>query len=421
MNTQPFCGIDFGTSNSTVAIARGDDVAMVALEDGKTTLPSAIFFTPAMNVHFGRDAVAAYLEGEDGRLLRGIKKILGTSLMGEKTLIGNRNIAFSQVLATFIGHLKAKADHAAGQEIDSVVMGRPVHFHDNDPDADQKSEDTLADIARAAGFKHIRFLYEPIAAAFAHEAHIPRETLSLVVDLGGGTSDFSVIKICRDHMKKQDRSDDILANAGVRVGGTNFDTRLSIARFMPELGFGGHYRDDFDAEKLLPVPASAYYQLAEWAHVHQAQTAKAIAATQDILRRALEPQHLARLKHVQENRLGHALLQTAEEVKIALTEQDDASAVLKALDPDLVFSSTRSDFEQAIAGEIRKIDGTIGECLARAGVRAQDIGLIIMTGGSTELPIINRMVRAMFPAAQISQDNKFGSVGLGLAHHGAAL
>lgn len=419
MDTQPSCGIDFGTSNSTVAIASGDDISMVALEDGKATLPSAIFFTDTMKAHFGRDAVAAYLDGEDGRLLRGIKKILGTSLMNEKTLIGNRSIAFSKVLSTFIAHLKAQADHAAGQDIENVVLGRPVHFHDNDPDADKKSEDTLAEIARSVGFKTIKFLYEPIAAAFAHEVNIQQETLSLVVDLGGGTSDFSVIKICKDKMKKADRSDDILANSGVRVGGTNFDTRLSIASFMPALGFGGQYRDDFDAAKVLPVPASVYYQLSEWSQVNHAQTAKAIVNTQDIFRRALEPHLIGRLKKIQENRLGHALLQKTEDVKIALTEHDCASASLKALDPDLIFSSTRQAFEQAISAEIQKIVHAIEDCLQRAGTTPDQIGLVIMTGGSTELPIINRIIRTMFPLARISQDNKFGSVGLGLAHHGA--
>lgn len=414
------CGIDFGTSNSTVAIAKDHNVSLVAVEDGKTTLPSAIFFTEALKPFYGRDAISAYLDGEDGRLLRGIKKILGTSLMNEMTLIGRRNIAFSKVLSSFIGHLKNQAELAAGQEITKVVMGRPVHFHDNDPGADQKSEETLSDIAKAVGFKDVQFLYEPIAAAFAHEVNIAHETLSLVVDLGGGTSDFSVIKLARNKMTKPDRTDDILANAGVRIGGTNFDARLSLASFMPALGFGSEYRDAFDPDKFYPAPLNVYHQLSEWSLVNHAQTAKAIANTQDILRLATEPELIARLKNLQSRRLGHALLQKTEEVKISLTDDDEASATLAALDPDLVFSSTRQNFETAIAQDIEKIVLTIHECLSLAGVKAQDIGLIIMTGGSTELPIINSIIRDMFPKAEISQDNKLGSVGLGLAYKGAA-
>lgn len=419
MPTNTVCGIDFGTSNSTVAIAHQSDRTLVPLEDGRTTLPSSIFFPHRAMPLFGREATQAYLDGEEGRLLRGLKKILGTSLMDDKTTIGNKAVAFTQILQTFIDHLKSRAEEFSGSPIEHVVMGRPVHFHDNDPGADQKSQATLETIAKAAGFNHIEFLYEPIAAAFAHESKIADEKLSLVIDLGGGTSDFTVIRISKDKMAKADRRDDILATSGVRIGGTTFDYRLSMKSFMPALGMGTKYKDMFDPKKLMPVPASVYAQLSDWAMVHFAQTKKAVNDTLDIKRRAVNLPKIERLWTVQQNHLGHALLEKVEESKIALTETNDHTAYLKDLGEHCPFATTRVDFETAISKDVDKVFTSIAECLSLAGIKEKQIDLIILTGGSTELPMINLMVQKMFPHAQISQGNKLDSVGLGLAYRAA--
>lgn len=307
MSLIPYCGIDFGTSNSTVAIAKGHDKSLVLLEEGKTTLPSAIFFHTGAPPVFGRAGINAYIGGDEGRLMRGLKKILGTSLMEEKTTIGRRAVSFTEILQNFLSHLKHKADEAAGGTVDHVVLGRPVHFHDDDADADAKSEQTLESVARAAGFNHIEFLYEPIAAAFAHESKIENEKLSLVIDLGGGTSDFTIIKIGQNRASGTNRHDDVLATSGVRVGGTTFDYRFSLKSFMPELGLGSQYRDLFDRSKLHYAPLGVYTQLSDWAFVNHAQTRKAIADTMDIKRRSLSPEKLERLLKLQQNHLGHAL------------------------------------------------------------------------------------------------------------------
>lgn len=413
------CGIDFGTSNSTVAISKGAEKTLVPLEDGKTTLPSAVFFKDRKAPLYGREAISAYMDGEEGRLMRGLKKILGTSLMEDKTQIGNRNVGFTEILKTFITHLKLRADEYTGDTIENVVMGRPVHFHDDNDAADTKSQSTLESIARDVGFKNIEFLYEPIAAAFAHEAKIKEEKLSLVVDLGGGTSDFTVIKICAANSKKSDRRDDILATSGVRIGGTTFDYRLSFKGFMPALGVGTKYRDDFDKKKLMLVPVSVYAQLSDWSLVNFAQTKKAIAETLDLKRRSLDAPKLERLLKLQQNHLGHALLAEVESAKIALTDSENYTAGLIDLGADFAVPVTRKEFEHAIHTDVEKVFAAVDTCLKDAGVTKEHIDLIILTGGSTELPIINTMVRALFPHAAISQGNKLDSVGLGLAYRAA--
>ncbi len=408
------CGIDFGTSNSTVSVTDKKGKRLVRLEDDKTTLPSAMFFQKGKAPVFGRAAIYAYTEGEEGRFMRGLKKILGTSLMEERTLIGNKSVTFREILKTFLIHLKESAEEHTGGAIDSVVLGRPVHFHDNDAQADRKSESVLEEVAKDAGFKHTAFLFEPIAAAFAHEQNINEEKLSLVVDLGGGTSDFTVIRLSKDKLDKKDRSDDILSTSGVRIGGTTFDARLSLQNFMPELGMGSHYLDIFDKEKRHPMPSGVYFQLSDWALVNFAQTKKSIIETRDILTCTLAPQKLNRLLKLQENHLGHAFLGEVEKTKIALTDHTEYAARFDDLDFNLNLS--RQDFETSIAQDVDSINRAIGECLARAQVKEEQIGLVILTGGSTELPVINDMVKKRFPASSFSVGNKLDSVGLGLAY-----
>ncbi|WP_039016711.1 Hsp70 family protein, partial [Cupriavidus sp. SHE] len=167
------CGVDFGTSNSTVGWVRPGASTLLPLEDDKATLPSVIFFhAEDPLVSYGRAALADYLAGYEGRMMRSLKSLLGTSMMDDSTEVMGQAMPFRKLLAHFIGELKGRAERAAGREFTSAVLGRPVHFIDEDAAADQLAEDTLAEIARDAGFRDIAFQYEPIAAAFDYEAGI---------------------------------------------------------------------------------------------------------------------------------------------------------------------------------------------------------------------------------------------------------
>lgn len=411
------CGIDFGTSNSTCAVSDHTGVHMVPLEGHKVTLPSALFFCDDGTVFFGREAIDAYVEGDSGRLIRGLKSVLGTSLMEEKTIIRNRARSFTEILSIFLKHLKDKAEDYTGHIIEDVVLGRPVHFHDNDPEADQRSQDILLAIAQAVGFKNVEFQYEPIAAAFAHEQTLKKDALSLVVDLGGGTSDFTVIRLAPDKSLTSDRQNDVLSTSGVRIGGTNFDQRLSLAAFMPEMGLGSEYRSALDASKILPVPTSIYSNLSDWPRINAAQSPKAIRETKDVLRYAEEPKKIERLLKLQEGHMGHAFLQTVEKAKIDLTDKPSVHADFSELGLGFSLEVQATEFEDAIHEQIGKIEATIHQALSKANVAPTDIELVILTGGSSELPIINRMVQALLPNAEVSKGDKFGSVGLGLAYN----
>ncbi len=410
-------GIDFGTSNSTCAFLDGDNAQLIPLEGDSTTLPSAMFFGADGHIYFGKKAFVAYLDGEEGRFMRGLKSILGTSLMKERTLINRKSLDFVQIITIYIHHIKACAEQYIGSQIKDVVIGRPVHFHDNNPEADAQSEQTLQQISESIGFENISFQYEPIAAAFAHEKTLQKEQLALVVDLGGGTSDFTVIRLSPQSHAQANRSHDIFSTSGVRIGGTNFDQKLSMRSFMPHLGLGSTYASEMDASKILPIPPAVYHQLSDWPQVHFGQTKKAIRETKALIRTAADPEKMKKLLALQEAGLGHALLQAAEQTKISLTKNDSVTADFSDVDLGFDVTVSRTEFEEAIHVLILGISTSMDECIASAGVEKDAIGLVILTGGSSELPIVNQLVTNKFPSAKISNDNKFGSVGLGLAYN----
>src|SRR4051812_3439716 len=225
------CGLDFGTSNSAIGVAGEKTAALVPVEAGDSLMPSAVFFDYEAKgrVLFGNAAISAYVGQTEGRLMRALKSILGSPLIDEETSLGGRKVPLREVVEIFVRHLKDQAEAFAGQEITSVVHGRPVRFVDDDDKADARAQDVLETIARRVGFRDVAFVYEPIAAAHHYEQTVQREELALIADIGGGTSDFSVIRVGPQHRGRADRGRDVLANAGVRVGGTDFDTALSLA------------------------------------------------------------------------------------------------------------------------------------------------------------------------------------------------
>jgi len=271
------CGIDFGTSNSTAGWLRPGQPTLLPLEDGKLTLPSVIFFNAEENsVSVGRAGLNQYLEGYEGRLMRALKSLLGSSLMEGRTEVQGRSLTYMELLAQFIAELKRRAEASADRTFDQAVFGRPVFFVDDDTAADRKAEATLESIARASGFREVSFQYEPIAAAYHYERQIHREELVLIADIGGGTSDFSLIRLSPQRARVADRRDDLLANGGVHIGGTNFDQQLSLAGVMPLLGYRSRLK------RGLEMPSSCYMNLATWHPINQAYTRRTRAELQEL-------------------------------------------------------------------------------------------------------------------------------------------
>jgi hypothetical chaperone protein len=406
------CGIDFGTSNSSVALANKGNVTLVPVEGVSITIPSAIFYQRKAHVpYFGREAVNLFFSRQEGRFMRSLKRVLGTSLMKQGTLVNGKHARFENIIASFLKNLKDKTDAISGKELEHVVMGRPVHFIDNDPEGNYRAQNELKSIAERIGFKHIEFQFEPIAAAFAHEGNIEGEKLAIVADLGGGTSDFTVIRLSNRFVAKTDRTADILANTGVRVGGNDFDKELSLAAVMPEIGYRSTY-----GEKDLEVPPRPFNDLAEWSKVNFLYTTKIISQTRQILHQAHDRKRYQRLLKVLEQETGHSLLAATEETKIALTSLNDYDTPLNFIEEGLHVTIQRKQFEDSIREEIEKISRSAVQCLQLAQVKKEDIELVILTGGSTEVPVVQHAFRKLFQKAAVADENKLSSVGLGLAY-----
>jgi hypothetical chaperone protein len=412
------CGLDFGTSNSAIGVARDGAVALAPLEQSNTLMPSAVFFDYETKgrVLFGTDAISAYVGQTEGRLMRALKSILGSSLLDEKTSLGGRMVPLAEVIETFVRHLKHKAEEFAGQEIASVTHGRPVRFVDGDERADARAQEVLETIARRAGFRDIAFVYEPIAAAYHYEQTVETEEMVLVADIGGGTSDFSVVRIGPRRRERADRGRDVLANAGVRLGGTDFDSALNLATVMPLLGLGTHL-----IEKNLPMPNGLYHELATWATINFAYTHKKERELAELVSDAREPEKVGRLLKVIRQRLGHRLAFAVEEAKIALSGTDRAALSLAFVDDGLAAIAQRIDFERTIEARTARLYETASDCIAAAGLSAAAVDTIFLTGGSSRVPAVRTAIARAAPAARMAAGSDFLSVAWGLTQMAAIM
>lgn len=404
-------GIDFGTSNSTVGVIENGRPRLVPLEGDEVTLPSAIFFNFEDNgTYFGRQAIGQYTDAVEGRLMRALKSVLGSSLVHEKTRLKARQIAFTDIIGMFIGHLKQKLDSHAGESVETVVLGRPVQFVDDDAVADAAAQSELEKAARKQGFKNIAFQFEPIAAALDYEQTVTREELALIVDMGGGTSDFSVVRVSPERSAASDRKQDILANRGVHIGGTDFDRLLSLEHVMPHLGYLTPTRDG-----KRNLPAGYFVDLATWQRINLLYTAKAMSDLRQIRFEAARPELVDRLIDVVEHRYGHALATLVERAKIALTDGEEASVRVDLTEARFSAPITRAGLEETIRADVDRVAATVAQTLADAGLKPGDITTVFLTGGSTVVPLARASMLALVPEARVVQGDVFGSVGAGLA------
>lgn len=406
------CGLDFGTSNSTLGrVNQSGAPDLVALEAGNRTMPSVLFFGfEDDQVHFGRAAVAEYVTGADGRLMRSLKSVLGTTLFGDTTRIKARRLGFGEIIGTYVGELKRRAEAALGAELTQVVMGRPVQFVDDDPVADRAAQGQLEAAVRAQGFEQVEFQYEPIAAALDYERQVTEEKLALIVDLGGGTSDFSLVRVSPQRAGRPDRSQDILATTGVHIGGTDFDRLLSMSRVMPELGLGSRTRD---GKRHLPV--APYFDLSTWHRINRLYDAKALRDLRSTVREAQEAEQVETFLELVEERLGHRLIGAVEEAKIGLSDQDVVDFAFPVRDRIIATRITVAQLGEALAASIERLEDTIADALRQAGQTHAAVDSLILTGGSTLVPAVAGRLRALFPEAEVVRTDVLGSVGLGLA------
>ena len=401
--------IDFGTSNSAAAVPTPNGVYQIPIEQGAGTLPTAVFFpTDEGGMQIGMVASRALIAGQDGRYMRALKSVLGLPLLHEKRLIGGRRRTISSIITDFLGELRTRSEAVTGCRFQRALSGRPVHFHSDDPQKDAQAEKDLRACYLAAGFDEVSFLAEPEAAAIASHAMAGAGELGLIVDIGGGTSDFSVFR-------STSSGPDILANHGIRMGGTDFDHVISVAHAMPALGLGGQLRRHMGTG-LLPVPRGPYIDLATWAKIPFLYNGETRRMVDDMVGLAVDRHEMERLVTVLDMELGHELAFAVERGKIAANADEPAANIAMGfIESGLSQPVTAKNLESILMGNRVQLRAAITETLRLARVERAAITRVILVGGSSLMRFVSDEVRALCPDAKILYSDAFTAVVDGLA------
>jgi hypothetical chaperone protein len=430
------CAIDFGTSNSAIAIptaahAGQAGMRLVPLEGEHLTMPTAVFYATDADdlppgVHrgphvddplprcFGRAAVQAYVDGYEGRLMRSMKSVLGTALVDQTTEVGQGlGVKYLDIVTSYLRYLRAQAEAAGGVALRQVVMGRPVYFVDDEPARDAAAQASLEAAARAVGFTDIAFQFEPIAAAFDFEQHCTQEEHVLVADIGGGTSDFSVVRVGPQRANRPERRDDILANHGIHIAGTDFDRHLSLARIMPLLGLGA-FGPSVLGQPPRPVPSRVYFDLTTWHLINTVYQPSRVTELRNMADFYGNPTHHRRLMKVVQDRLGHALVGRAEAAKLAVADGGSTDIDLGLVEAGLHSTLDAIQATQALEADVARIVACAHDTVRQAGLKPGQLSALYFTGGSTGLTLLTNALQAAFPDARAVRGDRLASVATGL-------
>ncbi len=419
---QPAIGFDFGTTNCALAVALPGAAPRLAHFSGPdgdvATFRSILYFDrddarAPPQVHAGPGALLHYLEREehDGRLVQSLKSFLASRLFSA-TRIFEQTYRLEDLIALLARKLREGAERSLGMPIGHAVVGRPVHFVGaaNDED-DALAQTRLQAALHNAGFRDVRFEYEPVGAAYHYERGLEHDERILIADFGGGTSDFSLLWVGPSWAAR--RSDAILGHDGVDVAGDAFDGKIVRHKVAPLLGRGAEFESFFG--RRLPVPGWLYVHLERWHHVSFLKSPRTMQLLLDLRREAVEPEKLAALVRIVEEDLGFVLYRAVERAKRELSEREATRLRLEhdviALDAEIA----RAEFDGWIADDLAKIAGCVDRLLARAGLAPREIDRVFMTGGSSFVPAVRRIFEQRFGAEKLRGGQELTSVASGLA------
>ena len=425
-NHSRFVGIDFGTTNSSVALAgTGSEVEIASFPFRGTAEPSfrsvlylEQFKSPsgARRAHSltGPAAIEHYLDADEkGRLIQSLKSHLSSrSLTG--TEVFGRRYRLEELLSRMIGDLRTHAERQFARPIRHATVGRPVRFVGAETTEDDEfAVSRLREAFVMAGFEHVDFEMEPVAAAYAYESTLDHDELILIGDFGGGTSDFSLLRVGPGVRRRGRTPEDLLGNSGVGLAGDAFDARIIRKLVSPALGSNAEARS---LNKLLPaVPAWIYSNLERWHYLSFLRTNNVREILKSARIRTLEPEKIAALIAIIEEDLGFQLHQAVQRVKFELSRNHAAEFRFREGLLDLRISVTRAEFEAWIADELRAIEQCIDALLEGSGVHPRDVDRVFLTGGSSFVPAVRHIFASRFGEERIRGGNEFTSVAHGLA------
>jgi hypothetical chaperone protein len=422
--TKAAIGIDFGTTNSS--IARVNDKGEVDLAHfphmGELTASyRSLLYLEQMKERgvntlkswSGPEGIEHYLSADHkGRLIQSLKSFL-TNRNLQSTDVFGRKYTLEELIARILRDLRQKASDQFGIPITKAVVGRPVRFVGaENEEQDRYAESRLRSAFKNAGYESVHFEFEPIAAAHYYESQLDHDELILIGDFGGGTSDFSLIRV-GPGIRRQGRSAaDLLGNAGVGVAGDSFDAKLVRHLMSPALGAGTDVRS---MKRLLPVPAWIYGKLEHWHHLSFLRAKDVMDLLTRIKADAVEPHKIAALIHLIKEDLGYQLHQSIQAVKYDLSNNLATTFRFSDGIVDLTAKVKRSSFETWISEELKQIETCLDSLLKTSGVHPKDVDAVFLTGGSSFVPAVRKIFATRFGEQRIRTGNQFTSVAWGLA------
>ncbi|QEC78692.1 Hsp70 family protein [Mucilaginibacter ginsenosidivorax] len=411
-------GIDFGTTNSALAIYNQETKAI----HDTIIIPSLIYFfsQPGLqttkNYVVGEEAIAAYLnDGMKGRFIKSVKQILSRSSFTE-TRIQNKRFNASDLVAIILKELKERADELTGEDCRTAVIGRPVFFDDDDVQKDTLAQTRLSKAAAIAGFTNVRFQFEPIGAAFAYEKTLAKKENVLVADLGGGTTDFTYLVLDPQKVGSKNRKDDMIANGGIYVGGDSLDSA-----FMWEIGtpyFGKHTQYEATPGKVLTVPNSLFANICSWEQMNFFNGPRIKKDIDDYYYFSGNNRKFKNLITLIDNNLGYSVFQAIEKTKIELSNADTSAFSYHNMDIDIEEDVPLPGYEQIIAKDVDRIAGYLDQFMQQNNIDPEKIDSLFLTGGTSLVGSIQKLFKNRFPHVNLNSGDNFKSVATGLAYSG---
>jgi hypothetical chaperone protein len=423
-------GIDFGTTNSS--IARATDTGEVALAHfpyrGELTAAyrSLLYLEQmkergvnALKSWSGPEGIEHYLAADHkGRLIQSLKSFLSNHSLQSTEVFGRRH-TLEDLIARILRDLREKAASQFGVPISKAVVGRPIRFVGAETEQeDGFAENRLRKAFKIAGYESVQFEFEPIAAAHYYESTLDHDELILIGDFGGGTSDFSLVRVGPSSRRTGRSEANLLGNAGLGVAGDSFDAKLIRHLISPALGAGTDMRS---MKRLLPVPSWIYGKLERWHHLSFLKAKDVMNLLTSIKTDAIEPEKIAALIHLIKEDLGYQLHQSIQAVKYDLSNHLAATFRFSDGAVDLTARVERSSFETWISDELKQIESCLDSLLCTSEVDPKNVDAVFLTGGSSFVPAVRRIFATRFGKQRIRTGNQFTSVALGLALRGLTL